>query len=199
MKIIHPIKGHIEFEPYEFQKDLIQKLVHENKNVIVKSARQMGLSTTLFYCIRELCLTKPNYKAILIASNEYGYNGLDRFPDNDRINQRSKFKIEYDNGSEIIFLPSYSINGKVLDDYEVFIDLYEFVNEKFMLGLKNHFSSNNVNPKFYAFTGNNDFGREGFEILKWSWDLHPERDYKWLQSQIMMLDENTVSKELIVE
>lgn len=199
MKINHPLKGEIEFEPYEFQKELIQKLVHENKNVIVKSARQMGLSTTLFYCIRELCLTKPNYKAILLTSNGYGYNGLSRFPDNDRIKQRSKFKIEYDNGSEIIFLPGYSINGKILDDYEVFVDLAEFVNEKFMTSLRTHFSSNEFNPKFYSFTGNNDFERKGFEILKWNWDLHPERDYKWLQSQIMMLGENSVNRELIVE
>lgn len=31
------------------------------------------------------------------------------------------------------------------------------------------------------------------------YEFQKESDYKWLQSQIMMLDENTVSKELIVE
>lgn len=198
MKINHPLKGCIDFEPYDYQKELIQKLVHENKNVIVKSARQMGVSTTLFYCIRELCLTQPNYKAILITSNGYGYNGLNGFPDSDRIKQRNKFKIEYDNGSEIIFLPGYSINGKILNDYKIFIDLYEFVDGKFMISLREHFSSNNFNPKFYSFTGNNNFEKDKFEILKWNWDMHPERDQSWFDCHSKLFG-RTAELELIVE
>ena len=55
MKILNPFKGLIEYKPYIFQKELINCLM-DGENVIVKAARQMGASTTLFYCIRQFCL-----------------------------------------------------------------------------------------------------------------------------------------------
>lgn len=200
MKIKHPVKGYVDFEPYGYQKELIQKLVNENKNVIVFSSRQMGTSTTLFYCMRELCLRNPGYKALLVTSNGYAHDGLNRFPDIEFIKSRSKFRIEYENGSEILFLPGYSIAGENLNGYETFFDLYEFISKPLIGNLMQCFSENEFKPRFYSFTGNNDFKNEKFEILKWNWDLHPERDQKWYNEQEQNMGSvQQVKKELVVE
>lgn len=199
MKITHPVKGKIDFEPYDYQKQLIQKLVNENKNVVVFSSRQMGTSTTLFYCMRELCLTIDNYKCLLVTSNGYGYSGLDRFPDNQFVKLRSKFRIEYENKSEILFLPGYSITDKNLNDYEIFFDLYEFISKPLLNNLMACFSENQFKPRFYSFTGNNNFKNEKFEILKWNWDLHPGRDQKWYNEQEQIIGYEQAKRELVVE
>lgn len=199
MKINNPKEGRIDYEPYDFQKELIQKIVHENKNVIVKSARQMGTTITMFYCIRELCLNNPNYKAMLVTSSGYGQDGLNIFPDNEHIKRRSKFKIEFHNGSEIIFFPGSPTRGQKLDDYEVFFDLYEFISKSLLQNLMPCFSENNFKPRFYSFTGNNDFGREGFEIIKWNYDLLSYRTPAWVTDMKEVIGESKFNKEFIVE
>ena len=194
MKINHPLKGRIDFEPYDYQKELIQKLVHENKNVIVKSARQMGVSTTLFYCIRELCLTIPNYKAILITSKGYGYDGLNRFPDNEFIKSRSKFRIEYENGSIIDMIVNSQFND-IKDGYHIFYDLIDSIDRTALYKL--WLTSKNSTSRFCSFTENShlvdDINWNNFDELKWDWNLHPERDKKWFNSHPPSLIENAVS------
>lgn len=194
MKINHPIKGLIDYKPYPFQEELIDAIL-EGKNVIVKSARQMGTSTTMFFCIRELCLKNPGYKALVVTSNGYGQDGLGRFPDDEGIKKRSKFKIEFDNGSEIIFLPGNPIIGEILDDYEVFFDLYEFISKNLLENLNQCFSENGFKPRFYSFTGSNDFDKEGFEIMKWTWNLDSKRDESWKSQQIRILGESAFKRE----
>lgn len=194
MKINHPIKGRIDYEPYEFQKELINAIL-EGKNVIVKSARQMGTSTTMFYCIRELCLKNPGYKALLVTSNGYGQDGLGRFPDDEGIKKRSKFKIEFDNGSEIIFLPGNPTIGEILDDYEVFFDNYEFISRELLINLMQCFAFDGFKPRFYSFTGDNEFQRDGFETIKWNWNLDSKRDGSWKSEQIRILGEFVFKRE----
>ena len=45
VKIVHVDEGLIPFDLYPFQKDLI-KTISDNRNVIVKTGRQVGKSTT---------------------------------------------------------------------------------------------------------------------------------------------------------
>lgn len=40
---------------------------------------------------------------------------------------------------------------------------------------------------------------EGFETLKWNWDLHPDRDQKWYSKQERILGSEQTKKELVVE
>ena len=191
MKINNLLKGRIDFEPYDYQKELIQKIVHENKNVIVKSARQMGVSTTLFYCIRELCLTQPGYKAILITSNGYGYDGLNSFPDNEFIKSRSKFRIEYENGSIIDMIVNSKFDD-IKDGYHIFYDLFDSIERTTLHKL--WLTSKNTTHRFYSFTEKSnivdDVNWGNFDKLKWDWNLHPERDKKWFDSHPPSLLEN---------
>lgn len=200
MKINHPVKGMIEFQPYDYQKEVIQKLVNENKNVIVFSSRQMGTSTTIFYCMRELCLRSPGYKALLVTCNSYGYDGLNRFIDNEFIKSRSKFRIEYENGSMIDMITNTQFDD-IKDGYHLFYDLYDSIEQKTLHKL--WLTSKNMTPRLYSFAGNSDvvdnIHWNHFDKLKWNWDLHPDRNQIWYDDQEKIIGSEQAKKELVVK
>ena len=79
----------------QYQQELIDSIL-EGKNVIVKSARQMGTSTTMLYCIRELCLRNPGKKIIVhCVHNDYAKSFCQKLALNDEgIKVKNKFSIE---------------------------------------------------------------------------------------------------------
>lgn len=198
MKIKNPVTGTSKFIPREYQQELIDNIL-SGKNVILYSARQMGVSTTLFYCIRELCLRNSNYKAILVTSSGYASEGLNRFPDNEFVKSRTKSKIEYVNGSVIEMIPGKRTFGENLDDYEVFFDLYEFINPRVINNLKHCYTDNKIKTRFYSFTGNNDFIEDKFIILKWNFTLNDNWDNFWYKTQIDLLGEKQFEREFIIK
>lgn len=195
MKINHPIKGRIEYQPYPYQQELID-LMKSGQNVIVKSSRQMGLSTTMFAAVREMCLETPNHKALVVTSNGWGDYGLNKFPDDTEIKHRTKKKIEFNNGSVIEFVPGTKVEHQTHKDHDVYYDLYEFISEKTKTNMEREVGDDNV--RFYSFTGVTDFERNGFIPLKWSWDLHPERDQEWLDFQRDILGEKRFNEEILL-
>jgi hypothetical protein len=67
-RIKHPDKGIIPFDLYEYQKNVIKRML-ENRFVIIVKGRQMGLSTLMSaYCVWLACFF--NAKEILILANK---------------------------------------------------------------------------------------------------------------------------------
>ena len=67
-KIKHPDKGIIPFNLYDFQKNVVKRML-ENRFVIIVKGRQMGLSTLMSaYCVWLACFF--NAKEILILANK---------------------------------------------------------------------------------------------------------------------------------
>lgn len=199
-KIMNPIKGLIKYEPYEFQKDLIKDLVEDDQNVILYGSRHMGISTTLIYCIRELCFKNSGYKAIYVTVNnnivksklEHFANNIDGFK-----YVKSQYKIQFDNGSEILFYPSKPIIGYRLEGYDIFYDNYEFISKNFLFSFKACLVD--CRERFFSFTGNNEFSLDGYKIVKWNWDLHPTRNQDWRDEQSELLGEKQAERELDVK
>lgn len=196
MKINHPIKGLIDYKPYPFQEELIDAIL-EGKNVIVKSARQMGISTTIFYCIRELCLKTPGYKALFVTSNGYRSDGLNKFPDDEFVKKKTKYKIEFENGSIIEFVPGSKLNTDK-KDYEVFFDGYEYISEPIKESVKTVTDVDKI--RFLSFTGNSGFDMNGFKTIKWNYTLHPSWGNweHWKNEQVRIFGEETFKKEFEV-
>lgn len=69
MKIQHPIKGALPFEPYPFQLDII-KAFHDNRFTIALTARQMG--KCLFYNTH---IKKSNKKIQIGTLVNQGFKG----------------------------------------------------------------------------------------------------------------------------
>lgn len=186
MKILNPIKGVIEYKPYAFQKELINNLM-DGGNVIVKAARQMGTSTTLFYCIREFCLRQPNYKAIVVYHDLMDY--FNRFTYEDKeIQSKTRTKITYKNGSSIEV--AHSLKNKNLQEkHEIFFDLF-------------HLRPEDINPyikdsviRCYTSPINSELQINGFKTLTWPWMFHPERDVKWKADQMRYIGEKNFIQE----
>lgn len=185
MKILNPIKGLIQYKPYAFQKELINNLM-DGENVIVKSARQMGVSTTLFYCIREFCLKQPNYKAIVVGDNVMDYLGW--FSNDDEIQTRTKTKITYKNGSSIEVVHSLK-NKNLQEKHEIFFDLFHLRPEDM-----NPYIKNSV-IRCYTSPINAELQINGFKTLTWPWMFHPERDAKWKANQIRYIGEENFMRD----
>ena len=70
VKIVHPDKGVVYFEPYEFQKDFIQ-LMNDERFVVGKLARQCGKSTVMLgYILHYILFNKTKQVAILANTHQ---------------------------------------------------------------------------------------------------------------------------------
>ena len=69
IKIQHPTRGSIPFEPYEYQERLIQAY-HENKQCIAMLPRQMGKTTCAVAYLLWYTMFVPDCQ-VLIAAHKY--------------------------------------------------------------------------------------------------------------------------------
>lgn len=196
MKISKPRKSQTnDFNPFPYQKELIDKIL-SGKNVILKSSRQMGCTTTLFYCAIEMCLKNPGTKVLIVRPNPYSFVDCPFF-DDIKLKRRTKYSIEFQNGSLIEILPGSSLRGRNFSEYHIFFDLYEFISESLRNELFTSFRAK-PNIRFYSFTGLNDFTREGFEEMIWYRHYRPEfNSEEWKNYQISILGINAYNKEFI--
>lgn len=200
MKIVDPIKGWIEFEPREYQKQLINKVINEDKDVIILSARQMGTSTVMMYIIRELCLNNPNYKALVVSTSpDVSKHRSQIFENNKKgVKRVTNYKVIFENGSEIFFYPGKILIAESLKNYDIFYDNYEFIPSKVFQKLGSY--CEDCKQRFFSFTGNNDFRWRDSEVIKWNYALNPNFTVDgWKDYMIKLLGENGFKKEYEVE
>lgn len=136
VKIQHPIKGAVPFEPYPFQYDLINAF-NDQRFVCALTARQMGKTT----CAAAFLLWKAMFcpdTTILIAANKlvqaleimdrirFAYENL---PNHIRagVTEYNKGTITFDNGSKIISRATSSDAGRGLSITLLYLDEFAFV------------------------------------------------------------------------
>ncbi|RYD64333.1 MAG: hypothetical protein EOP83_09995 [Verrucomicrobiaceae bacterium] len=111
MKIQHPIKGAIPFEPYPFQERLIRGF-HENRFCIALTARQCGKTTCAAGYLLWRAMFSPDTTILIVANNfngaleimsrvKYAYENV---PNHIRagVVEFNKSSITFDNGSRIV-------------------------------------------------------------------------------------------------
>lgn len=201
MTILNPIEGKlIEYTPRVYQNQLIDALV-SNKNVIVQSARQMGVTTTLLFAVQSQCISKPNYKALIVYPN--GLNARDKCDTFAKFNyeyiiRKTKNTIHYANGSVIEFIAiDKPIIGKSYNGFDIYFENYEHMNPNGLNTLAPALTKSKI--RFYSFSGNTDFTKENFETIKWNYTLNDDfNSDKWVDIQIQCVGKEMFERECVV-
>ena len=136
LKIQHPTRGAIKFEPYEYQVRLIQAY-HENKQCIAMLPRQMGKTTcatgyllwyTMFVPEAQVLIAAHKYEGAQDIMNRYRY-GYENLPDFIRagVYSYNRNTIEYDNGSRIQATTTTENTGRGKSLSLIYCDEFAFV------------------------------------------------------------------------
>ena len=110
IKIQHPTKGSMKFEPYGYQEDLL-RAYHDHRYTIAMLPRQMGKTTCAAAYLLWYCMFTPEAQVLIAAHkytgaqdimNRYRF-GYENLPDFIRagIYTYNRNTIEFDNGSRI--------------------------------------------------------------------------------------------------
>ena len=136
MMIQHPTRGSLLFQPYDFQRELVD-CYHNHRYSIALISRQMGKTTVAAGYLLWYAMFVPD-SFILIASKSgadaleimgkvrYAYEGL---PDHIRAGAReyNKKSITFDNGSKILSTTTTENTGRGLALSLIYLDEFAFV------------------------------------------------------------------------
>lgn len=136
IKIQHPVRGSIPFEPYPFQEKLIHAY-HNNKQCIAMLPRQMGKTTCAVAYLLWYTMFVPDVQ-VLIAAHKYegARDIMDRYryayenlPDFIRagVYSYNRNTIEYDNGSRIQATTTTENTGRGKSLSLIYCDEFAFV------------------------------------------------------------------------
>ena len=136
LKIQHPTRGSIPFEPYEYQERLIDSY-HNNKQCIAMLPRQMGKTTcacayllwyTMFVPESQVLIAAHKYEGAQDIMNRYRF-GYENLPDFIRagVYSYNRNTIEYDNGSRIQAVTTTENTGRGKSLSLIYCDEFAFV------------------------------------------------------------------------
>ena len=136
LKIQHPTRGSIPFEPYEYQERLIDAY-HTNKQCIAMLPRQMGKTTcacayllwyTMFVPEAQVLIAAHKYEGAQDIMNRYRF-GYENLPDFIRagVYSYNRNTIEYDNGARIQAVTTTENTGRGKSLSLIYCDEFAFV------------------------------------------------------------------------
>jgi hypothetical protein len=136
LKIQHPVKGAMKFDPYEYQVRLLQAY-HENKQCIAMLPRQSGKTTcatgyllwyTMFIPECQVLIAAHKYEGAQDIMNRYRY-GYENLPDFIRagVHSYNRNTIEYDNGARIQATTTTENTGRGKSLSLIYCDEFAFV------------------------------------------------------------------------
>ena len=136
IKIQHPTRGSIPFDPYEYQVRLIQAY-HDHKQTIAMLPRQMGKTTcavayllwyTQFVPEAQVLIAAHKYEGAQDIMNRYRF-GYENLPDFIRagVYSYNRNTIEYDNGSRIQAVTTTENTGRGKSLSLIYCDEFAFV------------------------------------------------------------------------
>jgi hypothetical protein len=136
LKIQHPTRGSIPFEPYAYQERLIDAY-HNNKQCIAMLPRQMGKTTcacayllwyTMFVPEAQVLIAAHKYEGAQDIMNRYRF-GYENLPDFIRagVYSYNRNTIEYDNGARIQAVTTTENTGRGKSLSLIYCDEFAFV------------------------------------------------------------------------
>jgi len=136
LKIQHPVRGSIPFEPFEYQERLIDAY-HTNKQCIAMLPRQMGKTTcacayllwyTMFVPEAQVLIAAHKYEGAQDIMNRYRF-GYENLPDFIRagVYSYNRNTIEYDNGARIQAVTTTENTGRGKSLSLIYCDEFAFV------------------------------------------------------------------------
>ena len=203
VKIVHVDEGLIPFELYPFQKDLI-KTISDNRNVIVKTGRQVGKSTTTLGWLLHYVLFNESKTVGILANKaatarellsriQIAYQHLLKYLQQG-LKEWNKGSLELENGSKIIAsstsssaIRGFSFSCILLDE---FAHVQRHIADEFIRSVYPTISSGKETkviivstPKgfnmFYKYWNDAENGTNDFTPFKVHWSSVPGRDQEW--------------------
>ncbi len=223
VKIVHVDEGLIPFSLYPFQKDLIQT-ISKNRNVIVKTGRQVGKSTTTLGWLLHYVLFNQSKTVGILANKaatarellgriQIAYQHLPKFLQQG-LKEWNKGSLELENGSKIIAsstsssaIRGFSFSCILLDE---FAHVQRHIADEFIRSVYPTISSGketkviivstpNGFNMFYKYWNDAEEGSNDFTPFKVHWSSVPNRDKEWKDKIQSTIGEDAFRQEYEAE
>ena len=223
VKIVHVDKGLIPFDLYPFQKDLI-KTISENRNVIVKTGRQVGKSTTTLGWLLHYVLFNQSKTVGILANKaatarellsriQIAYQHLPKYLQQG-LKEWNKGSLELENGSKIIAsstsssaIRGFSFSCILLDE---FAHVQRHIADEFIRSVYPTISSGketkviivstpNGFNMFYKYWNDAVSGTNDFKPFKVHWSNVPGRNQGWKKKIESTIGEDAFRQEYEAE
>ena len=202
-KIVHVDEGLIPFKLYPFQRELINTITN-NRNVIVKTGRQVGKSTTTLGWLLHYVLFNQSKTVGILANKaatarellsriQIAYQHLPKFLQQG-LKEWNKGSLELENGSKIIAsstsssaIRGFSYSTNLLDE---FAHVQRHIADEFIRSVYPTISSGketkviivstpNGFNMFHKYWNDAENGTNDFIPFKVHWTAVPDRDTEW--------------------
>ena len=219
VKIVHVDEGLVNFAMYDYQKELV-KTITENRNVIVKTGRQVGKTTTTIGWLLHYVLFNTEKTVGILANKavtareilgriQTSYQHLPKFLQQG-LREWNKGSMELENGSKIIAsstsssaIRGFSFSCILLDE---FAHVQRHIANEFIQSVYPTISSGkdtkiimvstpNGYNLFYKFWNDAVEGNNQFKTFKIHWTSIPERDQEWRRKIISDIGEEAFRQE----
>jgi len=221
VKIQHPTKGLVSFDTYKFQDECVEQFVENRFNIILKS-RQLGISTlsaayavwqTIFYKDKNVLViaTKLSVAMNFIKKVKVALRNLPPWIILPEIVSNNKQSIEFSNGSQIKAIPTSDDAGRSEALTLLIVDEAAFVRnfDELWMGLYPTLSTggraivlstpNGVGGQYYDLYVKAEAGENEFNPIKLPWDVHPERDDEWFETETKNMSQKQIAQELLCD
>lgn len=210
LKTIHPARGSVRLELYDYQKEAIRKM-SENKRFLGLQSRQSGKSTQIIAsALHEV--TFGSYKTIFLITNKFESArellsrlkfAHERLPDFMQqkvvVNNKSEFELE--NGSRVIAigagsmicrLKGFAISSVYIDEAAFCENMDYFLGSIYpCISVENGrlaiYSTYKKDTEFQTLWDKTLQGKTNFEAMKVIWSQVPGRNQWWREKQIQMM------------
>ena len=223
VKVVHVDEGLVPFKMYEFQRKLVEAII-ENRNVIVKSGRQVGKTTTTVGWLLHYILFNTEKTVGILANKaitareilsrlQTSYQHLPQFHQQ-ALREWNKGSMELENGSKVIAsstsssaIRGFSFSCILLDE---FAHVQRHIANEFIRSVYPTISSGkdtkviivstpNGFNLFYKFWNDAESGNNTFYPFKVHWSNVPGRDDVWYKNTVSTLGEDSFRQEYEAE
>ncbi len=221
VKIQHPTKGLVKFNTYPFQDDCLKDFVDHRFNIILKS-RQLGISTlsaayavwlAYFYKDKNILIiaTKLAVAQNFIKKVKTAIRSLPQWMSLTEVIGSNKQGVEFSNGSQIKAVPTSDDAGRSEALSLLIIDEAAFIRnfDDLWMGLYSTLSTggrgiilstpNGVGDKYHELCSKAQTGENEFNLIKLMWDVHPERDDEWFDTETRNMSKKQIAQELMCD
>lgn len=216
--IQHPTRGKILFNLYQFQEQTLRDLMMYDYNLILKS-RQLGISTLVAGYSLWLCMFNNDKNVLVIATKQdvaknlvtkvrEMYANLPVWLKKQTVtNENNKLSMRFVNGSQIKAVASSPDAGRsealsllIMDEAAFITDINEIwtsAQQTLATGGKCIALStpNGVGNWFHKQWQAAEAKKNKFHTIRLKWDVHPERDQTWRNSQDELLGPHQAAQE----
>ena len=221
VKIQHPTRGLIPFDTYPFQDDCFGAFVDHRFNIILKS-RQLGISTlTACYAVWLAAFYRDKNILVIATKLAVAQNFIKKVKTALRsmpawlmipeITSANKQGVEFSNGSTIKAVPTSDDAGRSEALSLLIVDEAAFIRnfDELWMGLYSTLSTggraivlstpNGVGDKYHELCTGAENGENDLNFIKLLWDVHPERDAEWFDTETKNMSRKQIAQELMCD